>query len=389
MKRPLSTVGNLASSSDVPFSPRGPRLFLALALLASPPGCRQPVETVRNVDSPPPQFDLRPPTPLFQDEGRPGAGTVHAAEPRRAPPAAGTAKAPAAGEETPAAPLARQPLDEAASSARAAAVATAGSAFREEARSTEEPSASARHAGAEADSLDALFREYRERFRSLAPRPAGDDFALIERADLEAKLIALFFLRDRRNLEDYREIIRSFQEEGPGSLELELLKAALYQKIGQADLRDRAMERAAGKATPAAGALSLGRLAFAREIRGYRSYTPRGDSEFRPGEDVLLYGEIEGFRNVPTFRNGSPAHRRSFSAELVLRRADGQEVDRRELLRAGAAVEVVDDAAKPVHFWGRYPLPAGIAAGAYRLEVEANDLEGHRRVRGGLPLKVR
>jgi len=298
-------------------------------------------------------------------------------------------KAVASGDATPAAsPAAGQPPGAVATLAAPGPGVAAESAFREEARRTDDLTAAAGVAAAGPDSLDSLFKDYRERYRSLPAPKAGDDFALIEKADLQGKLIALFFLRERR-LADYREIIGSFQEEGPVSVELELLKAALYQRIGQADLRDRAMERAAAKASPGAGAFALARLAFAREIRGYRSFTPRGDSEFRPGEEVLLYGEMEGFRNTPTIRNGSPAHRRSFSVELVLRRADGQEMDRRELLRAGAAVEVVEDAARPVHFWGRYPLPHDLAAGAYRLEIEASDLEAHRRARGGLPLKVR
>jgi hypothetical protein len=112
-------------------------------------------------------------------------------------------------------------------------------------------------------------------------------------------------------------------------------------------------------------------------------------AEFSGGQTVLLYGEIEGFRNTPVSRGARTLHRRSFQAELILRDETGKELDRRELLRAGSAVDFAEDASKPVHFWGRYPIPAHLTPGSYRLEVEARDLEGNTSARSSLSLRIR
>ena len=247
-------------------------------------------------------------------------------------------------------------------------------------------------AAASHDPLGSLFEDCRRRFKELSSKTEGDEFTAIERADLESRLIALFFLRDRRSIEDYRDIIRSFKDEEPVNVEVELLLAALYQRVGQADLRDKALERVSQATTAPASAsgLKLTGLAFARDIRGYRSYTPAAAAEFAAGDEVLVYGEIDGFKSTPVSRpSGGMGQRRSFSADLVLRGASGEELDRREILRAGSAVEIVEETTKPVHFWGRYPLPAHIAPGSYRLEIEARDLEGQKKAKGRLSLKVR
>jgi hypothetical protein len=421
--------------------------LLACALLASAapatgPGCSR-LEPSLNLEKRSSAANLeRTPTPLFEEEARaaalPGPGplphsTAQAAlnqndqnvatapasmarKGRAAPVSAAAPKgdgrearavaAPAVSEPPPAAaggsavaPSALRSDHDEPEAAPTGAAKSSGSAASSSYR---EPPSSAPSAGglsapatarAEAqgaDPLEDLFRAYRDRIREGAARPPADDYEAIERADVEGKLIALFFLRERRNLEDYRDLIRSFREEGPVNVELELLKAALYQKIGQADLRDRALERAGTASSSGSAALRLSQLAFASEIRGYRSFTRRTAPDFAAGEELLIYGEIEGFKNSPApGAAGAPAHRRSFSAELVLKGADGAEVDRRELLKAGQAAEVVDNPAKPVHFWGRYPVPAQLAPGRYRLWVEATDLESQRKTHAALPLQVK
>jgi len=240
------------------------------------------------------------------------------------------------------------------------------------------------------DAMERLFERYSQKFKDLASRSDTDEYAAMERRDLESKLIALFFLRDRKRLEDYRDLIRSFQEKDPVNVELELLKAALYQKVGLTDLRDRSLARIQKSILPLSGDLRVQGLSLAQEIRGYRSFTPLPAAEFSGGQILLLYGELEGFRNTPVSRGGARIlQRRSFQAELILRDETGKEMDRRELLHAGSAVDFAEDASKPVHFWGRYPIPAHLTPGSYRLEVEARDLEGNTSARSSLSLRIR
>jgi hypothetical protein len=251
------------------------------------------------------------------------------------------------------------------------------------------PSAAAVKPGASPDdAIEDLFRSYVERLRAADAAPAGDVFSAIERADIESKLLALFFIRDRMKIEDYADLIRSFRDDGPMHIEVEILKAALFQRVGRTDLRDRALARISRFTVQGGGGLKMTGLSFAKEILGYRRYTPAVPAEFSPGQELLIYGELEGFVNAPA-GDGSASFRRSFAAELVLRDAAGAEADRRELLRAGHAVEVVEDAAKPVHFWGRYPLPARLQPGSYRLEIEARDVEGGTRGMAQLAFTIR
>ncbi len=380
---------------------RGPRRLRALAafaiLLGAAAGCTRTRDQVASEPPPTPAELSRGPSPLFDDEVRPGS-PAGLEGPKVLDPAGRKEGPPAARLDPPPPPLVKKsaaaappPAPEGAGEARlAAASARPGDSspqpsIRTFAREAPEKPAEP----VPGDSLEETFQTLRQKFTAAASRTATDEYAAIERSDLETKLIALFFIRDQKKIEEYRDLIRSFREEGPVNVELELLKAALYQKVGQTDLRDRAMERVRETTAISGGSLRLVGLAFAREIRGYRTFTPLAAAEFAAGGEALLYGEIEGYRSTPLASGPRAKHRRSFAAELVLRDGAGAEVDRRELLRAGQAVEVVEDPAKPVHFWGRYPLPAQLAPGPYRIEIEVQDIEGQRRAKGKLLLKIR
>jgi hypothetical protein len=346
--------------------------LVAALVLAAGGGCARALISRGEPLPRPPSADLlKPPLPLFEEDGRAG-GFAPPAKKQEAP----AEPAPAAVSSEPA--------------ASAPVVQTAPTAYREPTQASAAAALGTAAPREEGDPLDALFRTYCERLRAAVARAATESFPTIERADLESKLIALFFLRGPRDLEEYRDLIRSFGDDGPVNLELELLKAALYQRVGQPDLRDRALARVAAGAAPTVAALRVTGLSFARQIRGYRDLTRVEPPEFTAGQDLLLYGEIEGFKSAPAgVQRSAASYRRSFAAQLVLRGADGAEIDRRELLRAGQATEVVDDPARPVHFWGRYPLPAKLSPGAYRVEVEAADLESERRARASIGLTVR
>jgi hypothetical protein len=372
-----------------------------LCMAAASPSCSRPQplaprpQTVRPTPQP-----LKAPVPLFEEDAReegtkeraPAVGETRIAgeevlpTPRTNP---GGASLPAS--TSPVSTSWKEPEGK-PESVRDDAIRPAGPepAAKPPAARETEGLATTRTAGREKNRLEELFEEYRKRFEDGPAADPDDPYVAIERADIEAKLIALFFLRDERKLEDYRELIRAFRDEKATSVELEYLRAALYQRLGQADMRDKAIERAARGTSSAAGGLKVAGLTFAREIRGYRSYVPVSSADFAAGEEVLLYGEIEGFRSTSVPRpNAGPGMRRSFAAELVLHDQAGEEADRRVLLKAGAAIEVVDDASKPVHFWGRYALPAHLAPGSYRLEVEVRDLEGQKRTKAAIPLKVK
>jgi hypothetical protein len=374
--RPLAILGAIAIVGAIPGC-----AFLRDQLGASPSS---------TPPAPPPAELSHGPSPVFDDESRAGAQPLAPSRKdqdpatRRDPPAAPPAPPPAA-------PLAarKPPPPAPAHPAGEASVVPASAGPTESA-----PQPSIRTAPREAgvrdqdDTLEEIFQALRQKYN--ASTAAGNDqYAAIERADLEAKLIATFFIRDRKKIEDFRDLIRSFRDDSMVNVELELLKAALYQKVGQADLRDRAIERVREATAPASGTLRLQGLAFARDIRGYRAFTPLRAAEFAPGEEVLIYGEIEGFRSTPLSSGAGSKHRRSFAAELILRDEAGTEIDRRELLRAGQAVEVVEDPAKPVHFWGRYPFPASLSPGSYRIEIDVQDLEGQKRTKGRLSLKIK
>ncbi len=371
-------------------SSRGRAAFWGI-LLAGLTGCVMPASLGESRPPPANEDYSRAPVPIFGEEARdvPPPGSAAAATSRSpaaampSPAAARTAEQGPVPDSPPprAAPLGRRPP----TAADSANPPTPGSPPRGGLNTRP-----ARIRGTESDPLEEIFRGTLERYRAASSRPTEDDYAVVERGELEAKLIALFFLRDRRDLEEYRDLIRSHREGDPVPVELDLLRAALYQKIGQPDLRDRTLSRLRTSVLGAEMNFRLEQAAFAREIRGYRNFTRIEAAEFAPGEEILLYGEFDGFKNSPTAQGGGAAgYRRSFTAQLVLKSENGEEIDRRDLLRAGQAVEVVVDPEKPVHFWGRYPVPRDARPGEYRLDIEASDLESRQKAHVRLPLKIR
>ncbi len=391
-------------------------------LLAALTGCALPGSLGESGPPAPNEEFSRPPMPIFGEEGRGGApGAASAPVPATPSRSAGASRperaAARTSEQEPVpssltpqvAPLGGRPAAVRTAPMGAlpgslSAGAAAGATPRAQATNSDrrEPFSEGsadpgglntrptRIRGTESDPLEDIFRGCLERYRAANSRPTEDDYAVVERGELEAKLIALFFLRDQRNLEEYRDLIRSHREGDSAPVELDLLRAALYQKIGQPDLRDRALSRLRTSVLAGEKEFRLAQAAFAREIRGYRNFTRIETAKFTAGEEILLYGEFEGFKNSPAAQAGSAAgHRRSFAAQIVLKGQDGEEIDRRDLLRAGQAVEVVVDPEKPVHFWGRYPVPRDARPGEYLLDIEASDLEGRQKAHARLPLTVR
>jgi hypothetical protein len=122
-------------------------------------------------------------------------------------------------------------------------------------------------------------------------------------------------------------------------------------------------------------------LSLARHIAGYRSLGKLEQPQLSAGEEVFVYGEFEGFQNIPLAHRldarpaSLPSYRRSFAASTALFDSHGELIDRKSLLLAGQATEIADRPEKPVYFWGRFQVPPESARGNYRLEVLAVDLE--------------
>ena len=138
------------------------------------------------------------------------------------------------------------------------------------------------------------------------------------------------------------------------------------------------------------GEFSIHNLSFARHYDGYRKVTEHSPSVFRAGQEAMIYGEFEGFRNteVPGSDTGSPLYRRSFTAYIALRDSSNHVIERTPLLIAGKATETVPRPKDPVHFTGQFKVPAHLKKGAYYLEVFAVDVEAETTTKATISFQI-
>jgi hypothetical protein len=130
----------------------------------------------------------------------------------------------------------------------------------------------------------------------LAGGAAGDD-----RATLEAKLRLLQLVADRRDEAIQSRSTNSAVEQEFWSNELFGL-ATLLDSSKQADVKKRGALaathlRQAADGLAEYGGLVVKNLHFCTEVKGYGSFVTFQEDEFRPGQEVLLYCEVENFKS--------------------------------------------------------------------------------------------
>jgi hypothetical protein len=126
---------------------------------------------------------------------------------------------------------------------------------------------------------------------------------------------------------------------------------------------------------PSAGneenSLGVCNLAFCTEVRSFGAVRKIDKCEFDPGQEVLLYAEVENFASTPT----SKGHHTSLKSSYQILDADGRQV-------AGNGFAVADDyCANPRHdFFLAYHLhlPSQLQLGKHVLAISIEDLQSHR-----------
>jgi hypothetical protein len=136
---------------------------------------------------------------------------------------------------------------------------------------------------------------------------------------------------------------------------------------GQVDLT------AALKLMDARSGLKVSPPAFCSNIMGYRIYLPMADKELSPGDDVLIYAEVDGAEFVQA--EGGTACRLMFG----LRLRDGNQTTVWAEPEYGEYAPVFSGPVRDLHVALTWRVPNGLAAGRYHLQIEAVDMASRLR----------
>jgi hypothetical protein len=112
------------------------------------------------------------------------------------------------------------------------------------------------------------------------------------------------------------------------------------------------------------------------EVRGFGQYKPFSSNEFRIGQPVLLYCEIENFCSIEEeCSSGELDYRTRLKSSLVICREDGTVAQQAEF-------PVVEDIARNRRrdFYLYVPFTVGeLPAGKYRAHLMVDDLQGRKQ----------
>jgi hypothetical protein len=131
--------------------------------------------------------------------------------------------------------------------------------------------------------------------------------------------------------------------------------------------------------------LRLNRVCLCRQVLGFGQVIEFPDATFQPGEDVLIYCEIDNYKSLAEPTASELTHRTRFSGSYVVVDEDGTIVAEREY-------SAVDDASMSPRrdfyliFPARVPV---LAAGHYRLYLVVHDELGQALVAHAAPLAFR
>ena len=132
-----------------------------------------------------------------------------------------------------------------------------------------------------------------------------------------------------------------------------------------------------------ANRLRLNRVCLCRQVDGFGQVVEFPDAMFDPGEDILIYCEVDNFKSLPESNQAGTCHRTSLSGNYLILNAEGDVVAEHEY----AAVDDVSSAQRDDFF---LVFPARIptlAPGRYRMYLVVHDELGHDLVAHGEPIQ--
>jgi hypothetical protein len=154
-----------------------------------------------------------------------------------------------------------------------------------------------------------------------------------------------------------------------------------------ADRRQRAAEakrlfqEAAGKLAVAAPLVVRG-LAFATEVQSFGCYGGLDKYEFQPGQEVLLYAEVENFQSLPTPKG----YHTKLRSRYQIFNAEGQSVAEQEF-------PITEEYCRQMRrdFFIAYPVrvPQDLSPGQYTLKLSLEDLHRGEVCQGSIQFSVR
>ena len=112
--------------------------------------------------------------------------------------------------------------------------------------------------------------------------------------------------------------------------------------------------------------LQVSNLSFVSSVNGFGDYEPQNKTEFKPGEQVTLYAEVENFRSESTEKG----YRTTLGTSYQVVDKNGHRVD------GGQFPEVVDlckNRRRDFHIQYGIALPTRIYAGTYELQLIVTD----------------
>jgi hypothetical protein len=217
----------------------------------------------------------------------------------------------------------------------------------------------------------------RERDRRVASSVREED---------EARLRMLYLIADRRD--DAVRAIASLEPEMQEFWSKQLFGlATLMSPELIADRSNRMIEskrnldealRRLGESSP----LFVRNLAFVTDVQSYGSYTPFDEYEFRPGEPVLLYAEVENYRCKETARGYHTALRSSY--EIFDSRR--QRVAEHE---SSTTEEYCRNARRDFFTIYEFTMPEKLYPGKYELRLTVADLNGDKAGESSITFHIR
>jgi hypothetical protein len=121
---------------------------------------------------------------------------------------------------------------------------------------------------------------------------------------------------------------------------------------------------------------------FAKEVKSYGDITPFEKAEFMPGQEVLLYAELENFKSEETPKGFNTQFRGSYE----IFDARGQRVIAQEL---GKTEEYCRNHRRDFFLVYNFRLPKRIYGGRHSLQLTVEDLHGQKIGQSSLEFTVK